>query len=44
MGKKVFITGASGSMGGCAMHEIMKSDMDFDIRILLRDKPANRAL
>ena len=42
--KKVFITGASGTMGWAAFNEIYKTRPDLTISVLLRDSEKNREL
>lgn len=42
MGKKILLTGTSGSMGKVALECLLNSSDNFDVSILLRDKPSNR--
>lgn len=43
MNKRILVTGASGSIGGAVAEAVLKTG-NFDVRLILRDKPHNRVL
>lgn len=42
MKKRVFLTGATGLMGGASLKEMLKHQDELDVTILVRDTPKNR--